>query len=284
VIVQQGLVRVARGCWIPEQFGDDLLARCIAALETSADDTVVAGTTAARVHRLWLPQLPDEIHLATVEPGRASNAMTRTRRPELKPHRRQLTDEDVTAVGGVRVFSVARTWVDLAAVLSLPDLVAAGDSALRGLCTTEQLDDMIRRNFGRRGVRRARAALPLLNARSRSRPESHLRLAASAPCLPQFAVNEAIYRDQGGWLAEPDLSLAEAKLALEYQGEEHGTIERMRRDITRDADMRSEGWRALLYGPAQVFGRPWLIAPEVIQIVRERAPHLLRRSRSRVVT
>jgi hypothetical protein len=99
----------------------------------------------------------------------------------------------------------------------------------------------------------------MLNGRSRSRPESHLRVAASAPDLPPLAVNEAVYRDVGGWLAEPDLSLAEAKIALEYQGADHAKVKRMRKDITRGTDMRREGWRCLPYGPVEVFGRPWQI-------------------------
>jgi hypothetical protein len=247
---------------------------------------VVVGTTAARIHDLWLPDCPDEIHLATAEPDRLSSAMTRTRRPQFRPHRRKLTEPDVTMIGGVPVLSPARTWVDLAAVLSLADLVAAGDSALRGRCTLEELVDAVRRSAWLAGVRKARVAVPLLDPRARSRPETHLRLAASAPDLPQFEVNVPVYRGCGGWLAEPDLSLTAAKVALEYQGEYHAEVKRMRRDITRETDMRREGWCTLLFGPAQVFGRPWEIAPEIRQLIQERAPHLLRRppSRHRVVT
>ena len=131
-----------------------------------------------------------------------------------------------------------------------------------------------------RGVRRARTALALLDERSRSRPESHLRVAVSAPDLPRFAVNEPVYRQEGGWLAEPDLSLAEAGIALEYQGDVHAAIARMRKDMTRFLDMRREGWLCLAYGPAETFGRPWQIAAEARAAVRERAPHLLRPVRS----
>jgi hypothetical protein len=104
-----------------------------------------------------------------------------------------------------------------------------------------------------------------------------LRVAISASDLPSFAVNEAIHRDGGGWLAEPDLSLAAAKIALEYQGEDHAEIRRMRADITRSRDMRSHGWVCLYYGPGEVFGRPWTIGPEVRALVSERAPELLGR-------
>jgi hypothetical protein len=275
-MVRRDGVRIARGCWLPAEFADDLDARCVAALATCAEDTVVAFITAARIHELWLPGLPDEIHLATAQPERLSRGMTRTHRPEFRAHRRTLTDADRTVVGGVRVMSIERAWIDLAPVLSLPDLVAAGDSALRGGATVERLAAVIERSCHVRGVRRAREALPLLDERSRSRPESHLRIAASAPNLPRFEVNEPVYRDDGGWLAEPDLSLAEAKIALEYQGEEHAEVGRMRKDITRATDMRDERWLVLEYGPAEVFGRPWKIAPELVHHVRERAPRLLR--------
>ena len=49
----------------------------------------------------------------------------------------------------------------------------------------------------------------------------------------------AIYSDVGEWLAEPDLSYDEARLALEYNGADHAKVERMRRDITRELDVAS---------------------------------------------
>jgi hypothetical protein len=249
----------------------------MAAVESCADETVIASITAARIHGLWLPHYPDEIHVATAQPDRAARAMTRTQRPEFRAHRRMLTAADRTVVKGLPVTSLARTWVDLGAVLELPDLVAAGDSALRAGASLDELAEAVRRSAHLRGVRRAHAALPLLDARSRSRPESHLRVAATAADLPRFEVNIPIYRDEGGWLAEPDLSLAEAKIALEYQGKDHADLDRMRNDITRRTDMRRDRWLVLEYGPAQVFGRPWQIAPELRVEIRGRAPHLLRR-------
>jgi hypothetical protein len=278
-MVRKDGIRIARRCWLPAETADDLFARCSAAIATCADDTVIASTTAARIHGLWLPDVPDEIHLASAQPGRVSRSMTRTQRPEFRAHRFMLDEADRAFVDGLPVMSVARTWVGLAVRFDLPDLVAAGDSALRGGCTREQLMEVLARSVHARGARRAREALPLLDRRSRSRPESHLRVAVSAPDLPRFEVNEPVYRDDGGWLAEPDLSLAEAKLALEYQGADHAKVKQMRKDITRNTDMRHERWLSLPYGPAEVFKRPWQIRPEVRQIIRERAPHMLRRVR-----
>ena len=270
-----GLRRLARGCWIPTAHVDDLAARCTAALETSAEYTIVVSTTAARLHGFWLPDLPDVIHLATAAPSIASSSMTRTRRSEFRAHRRQLPDEDLTTMGGLVLSTPARTWRDLAGVLDLPSLVAAGDSVLRAGTSIDELADVVSRTPRARYVRSARRAVPLLDARSRSRPESHLRVAVSAPDLPRFEVNTAVSRSTGGWLAEPDLSIAAAKLALEYQGADHVELRRMRRDLTRNTDMRREGWLCCLYGPAEVFARPWEITAEVRAALARRAPHLL---------
>lgn len=127
------------------------------------------------------------------------------------------------------------------------------------------------------GSKLAATALPLLNARSRSRPETHLRVALAVAGLHLFDVNEPVTNDLGEWLAEPDLSCREAKVALEYQGAYHAGARRMRSDITRAGDLRRAGWALLCYGPAEVFRRPWQIAPEVRELIAARAPHLLRR-------
>ena len=84
-----------------------------------------------------------------------------------------------------------------------------------------------------------------------------------------------IHRAEGGWLAEPDLSLEEALIALEYQGEDHARLKQMRKDITRFTDMRRSAWLTIPYGPTEVFGQPYLIKPEVREWIRLRAPHLL---------
>jgi hypothetical protein len=275
--LRPGLVHLARRCWIDPEAAVALAPRCVAVLESSAADSVICGVTAAALHGLWLPPLPDTIHIATATPARLGRQMTRTRRPEFVAHRYQLRRDEVMLRDGVPVPNIAQTWRQLGAVLGLADLVAAGDSALRAGTSMAELAEVIRRARGARSVRRCRAAFALLDGRSRSRPESHLRVAVSAPDLPPFQVNEAVSRSDGGWLAEPDLSLVEAKLALEYQGEAHAQLRRMRKDMTRAADMRLDGWLVNFFGPAETFTRPWQIRAEVRAAIRQRAPHLLRR-------
>lgn len=270
------LRRIARRCWVTPEQAADPVGRCSAVLATCMPDTVIASITAALLHRLWLPtEIDRRIHVAAAVPDQRGRLMTRTQRPEIVAHRFQLRPEDIVLIDGVPVTSLARTWRDLAMVFSLPDLVAAGDCALRAGATLDELRSVLEASSRRHNAARAWTALSLLDARSRSRPESHLRVAVSGGGMPKFEVNVAISRKEGGWLAEPDLSLEEAMIALEYQGADHAEVKRMRRDITRSVDVRRNDWAILPYGPAEVFGEPWLIWDEVRDLVEVRAPQLL---------
>jgi hypothetical protein len=52
----------------------------------------------------------------------------------------------------------ARTWIDLAEHLGIPDLIAAGDSVLRMGTSLDDLTAMVRRARGRRGTYRERVS------------------------------------------------------------------------------------------------------------------------------
>ena len=268
------LVRVARGIWRPAEQVSTLAGRIAALLEACPEGTVVAGVTAARLHGLWLPARRDELIEVIVHPQQPDlTARTYNRRPGLRARRQTLPPDEVTVVDGIPVTTEARTWFDLAALLAPPDLIAAGDSALRGDATIQEMELILTRSRHRRGVVRARGSLPLLDKRSRSRPESHLRFALISNRLPAPEVNEPIFDEHGQWLAEPDLSYEDVRLALEYNGAEHADVLRMHRDISREIDVEWRGgWRLVVVGPAQVFGRPDQIASYVRHLRRERGP------------
>jgi hypothetical protein len=265
------LVRVTRGVWRPADVVADLLGRAAAVLAVAPDRTVIGGLTAARLHGLWLPDLPEGpieviVHRDRLVPAHRPGS----RRREVRARRQRLPDDEITHINGVPVTSESRTWLDLAPRLGLADLIAAGDSALRGAATIDELGRLIDRAVHTRGVVRARAALPLLDTRSRSRPESHLRYILVRPDLPTPEVNEPIYSADGEWLAEPDLSYDDVRLALEYNGADHARPKRMRRDITREVDVTLRGgWRTITFGPTEVFARPDQIVAVVRQVRRE---------------
>lgn len=245
---------------------DELAHRCRTALAALPDGTVLAGLTAARLHGLWLPPAragePIEVILRGVDV--VPRAVSGSTRPDVRGRRRQLRRAEVVVRDGLPLTCATRTWVDLAERQSMPDLVAAGDSLLREHASAREVELFVADARGRRGIVRARGAVPLLDARSASRPESHLRFGLVAAGLPAPAVNTAIYDECGQWLAEPDLHFEQARLCLEYNGAVHASVGQMRKDITRALDIARAGWLTLTFGPVQVFQR----MPESVQIVR----------------
>jgi hypothetical protein len=221
---------------------------------------VVSGLTAARLHGLWLPDQegPGERIEVIVHPEQAPQRMrSHNRRSEVRARRQLLLPDEVTDLGGLEIVTEARCWLDMADRLRPADLVALGDSALRGSATKDEMETLVKRAYHRRGVVLARRVLPLLDSRSRSRPESHLRFVLVDAGLPKPAVNEPIYNSLGEWLGEPDLSYKDVRLAIEYNGAAHADIGRMRRDITRELDIEFRGsWRTVVFGPTEVFQRP----------------------------
>ncbi len=268
------LIKVTHGVWRRPETVEDLVARAAAILSACPPGTVVSGLTAARLHGLWLPpgRIESRIEVIIHAEVPVPAARCASRRPELRARRRRLHPGETVSLDGLAITTEARTWFDLASILSLPDLVALGDSALRGTATTDELEWIVRRAGHRPGVIRARAALPLLDRRSRSRPESHLRVALVTRGLPQPAVNVAIRDRFGGWLAEPDLSYDDVRLAIEYNGAEHADVDRLRSDMTRGVDVIGSGWRSLSVGPVQVFHRPDQLAALVSQLRADPLP------------
>lgn len=145
---------------------------------------------------------------------------------------------------GLRITSPPRTWCDLAVVLAVPELVAAGDWLLRnGMATTASLEHGALARSDRRGIGRIRAALPMLDPRSESPKESELRALVLLAGLPTPIPNVEIRTPTGRFIARVDLLFEEYGEILEYQGDHHRTDRRQwRRDRTREAELESHGY------------------------------------------
>lgn len=276
------LVRLGHGLHRPAETVADLTDRVAAFLDVLPPETVVGGITAARLHGFWLPeQTPREkLEFVINRDPRRPHQLAHSRRDEISTRRRAITRDEVVVTNRFSLLSPARTWVDLCEHLSLADIVAAGDSALhQHLASLYELNAAVRSAFRRRGVLKARTALPLLNERSRSRGESHLRVILVVGGLPYPEVNVPINTDWGEWLAEPDLVYRRARLVLEYNGSDHAGVRRMRKDITRELDIDGNDWKIVVFGPSEVFGRPYRIVPYVRGMLDRRDPEWRRRPR-----
>jgi hypothetical protein len=249
----------------------DALGHVLASLPP---DAVLSHRSAALVWGLWIADF-DAIEVTSPAGERGSRYTTSVQRCTVIAHRRVLPPRHVTSRFGLPVTTLARTWLDLAPLCDVHDLVAAGDSALRAGADMAEIGQLVAGARRLRGLARARMAAPILDGRSRSRPESRIRSALVLAGLPRPRVNEAITDVHHGWLAEPDLHYREARLALEYNGADHATVPRMRKDSTRLLDLQRADWEVRTYTAAQVFRRLDDVVSDVRGLLRRRAPELL---------
>jgi hypothetical protein len=250
------------------------LARTLAGMSR---DTVFSHRTAAQIWGIWVPPF-DGIEVTTPARERGSRYTTSVQRRRVVAHRRITPPTDIVERHGLPVTCPGRTWIDLAPFVDLHDLIAAGDSALRVGATLTELEERAAVLRCVRGARAIRRAVRHLDARSRSRPESRIRGAIVLAGLPKPEVNEPIFDSNGGWLAEPDLSYDEAKLALEYNGSDHATSARMGKDATRLLGMQRDEWTVRTYTAVDAFRRLDAVVHDVDVQLRRLAPQLLTRA------
>ncbi|MGX1162538.1 hypothetical protein FBY31_3401 [Arthrobacter sp. SLBN-100] len=174
-------------------------------------------------------------------------------RPHVIVHRMKLYEDEVTTVDGIPVTTPERTWLDMAELLSVDELVAMGDSCVRvprpdlesrdmPLCGLADLQRMIDRHKGKRGLRKAKEAIQLIRVGSDSPQETLLRLAIVRAGLPEPELNVPIIDDDGLRHHEPDLSFRKYRIGVEYEGEHHGEEGQIVRDIARSEKYDALGW------------------------------------------
>ncbi|WP_240689866.1 hypothetical protein [Arthrobacter sp. PAMC25564] len=174
-------------------------------------------------------------------------------RPHIVVHRMKLYEDEITILDGIPITTPERTWLDLAEMLTLDGLVVAGDSCVRvpraefegrdmPLCSLADLQRMIDRHKGKRGLRRAKEAIKLIRVGSDSPQESLLRLAMVRAGLPEPELNVPIIDAEGARHHEPDLSYRKYKIGIEYEGAHHSGEGQIVRDIARSERYTAVGW------------------------------------------
>jgi very-short-patch-repair endonuclease len=87
--------------------------------------------------------------------------------------------------------------------------------------------------------------------------ETRIRLAIRSAGLPLPVLQHPV----GAY--DLDMAYSDVRLAVEYDGREHLTPERARRDLVRQAYLSTAGWTVLRFGVADVRCRPWVVAAAV---------------------
>lgn len=237
--------------------------RTTAGLLLHPDGAWASHTSAAKMYGVTVPADSD-VHISVLD------ARDRRWQPGLKPH---VAPPHTTAVAvkGVRVSGPVRLFIELASVLSLVDLVVAGDSMLRVLTLSRA-----ELTAGLEATREywsspARFAAAYLREEVDSPMETRLRMLLVLAGLPEPEVNFKIYDRNGHVVVRFDLSYPRLKLIIEYDGRQHATDVQQwlgdlaRRELTDDLE-----WKMLKVTAEGVFQQPARTIARVSHAIRSR--------------
>lgn len=152
--------------------------------------------------------------------------------------------DEIQTIGGVPVTNPARTALDLACWYPTMVAVPAIDALARatGLKSAD-LAWPLQRYRGRRGIRRARVSLGLVDAGAQSPRESWLRLVLVRAGLPKPRTQIRVYEDATGMAAYLDMGWEELRVAAEYDGDHHRSDPaQFRRDVKRHEMLQRRDW------------------------------------------
>ena len=233
-----GYRRLVQGVYADPALDLDHLLRCRGVSLLLPKGAAIGGHSAAAWHGAPFAGVRDPV--TVVRPADVEWKGPR----EVRVHRTDLRPADVDLVDDIPVTTALRTAWDVAALEPLGTAVAALDAMVRaGALARDELAAMAGRGTGRWGVTKVRRAVPLVDPRPESAPESRVRVAlvlAGLTPVPQFQVVQ-----DGIEIARVDLGFPEARLAVEYEGAYHFDGDQILRDDARYARLRAAGWRVI---------------------------------------
>ncbi len=233
-----GHTRLFRDVYLANGIDVTALDRARGAWLWSRRRGVIAGFSAAVVHGSnW------------VDVARPAELLhdNRHRQPGLLIRSDALRPDEVEHVAGMPVTTPARTAVDLACWYAIAEAVAGIDALARAAKVSDgDVDEILRRSEGRRGVVQARAALALIDAGAQSPKESWLRVLLVQAGLPRPLTQIPVY--DGHWqpFAILDMGWPELRVAVEYDSDQHRTDRRQYRwDAQRHERLQRCGWTVI---------------------------------------
>lgn len=245
-------VQVSHGIYRPAEWDFDLQAAA-RALSAGSPGAWISHVTAARLHGLVLPPClaeSNELHLS--KPRRLPEA----RRKGITGHTLLAFPGEVETSEGLQISTRSRTWLDMARMLPLRDLVCMGDQLIRiprpefenrsePYATPSALREMVGRHSNLQGIVRAREALGLMRVGADSPPETLMRLAMLDAGLPEPELQLTLWTGRGAPSA--DAGYRARRIALQYDGAHHLDEIQRRKDQHRDKAFRSAGWTVLTF-------------------------------------
>jgi Protein of unknown function (DUF559) len=223
--------------YVADSAAASLRTRSVAAWLWSDRRGVLAGLAAAALHgSQWIDD-DQPIELIWRNPHPPVGVITRNQRVEA---------DEVTRVAGLLVTTLARTAFDLARRLPTDQAVARLDALMRATpFSSEDVLLLANRYPGARGLRRLRAALPLVDPGAASPKETWLRLLLLDAGLP-LPTTQIPVQDNWRLVAYVDMGWETFKVAVEYDGDHHRANRRQyARDQDRIRKLEDLGWTVI---------------------------------------
>jgi very-short-patch-repair endonuclease len=223
---------------------------------------LACGPGAVLSHRsaaaLWGIRPTTRTGIEVMAPGRVGR-----RRAGIEVHdAASLRAADVTRVHHIPCTTVARTLLDLAAVVDRHVLERAYEQAeVLGVLDRDAVEDLLARSSRRHGLISLRAVVEVDRPLNITRSELERRFLAicSSAALPRPQVNAWVPLGDGG--IEVDFLWREQRLIVETDGHTfHGTRAAFERDRVRDQRLLLAGWRVARFTWRQVLRDPQGVA------------------------
>lgn len=209
--------------------------------------------TAGRLHRLLDVDPPQQLEVIVRLPDRPRSGQTKVHRV------RALAPDEVTVVDGFPVTSVARTLLDLAAILPTDRMEPLlWDACRRAPDSAVQLARLVERSPHHRGRSAASGLLQGLHpqiAEAASPLEVYGLLALRDPSLPRPQLQYRVRDHHGRIIKRVDAAWPEARIAIEFDGVAyHGSAGQRARDRLQRERLRAIGWVVLEVTAADLSG------------------------------
>jgi len=205
--------RVFRDVYVSEGIDLTPAVRAEAGWLWSRRRGVVAGFSASALHgSKWVDatQPAELIH------------DNRHRLPGLQVRGDRLQRDEIQVIGGVAVTTPPRTALDLACWYPTVTAVAGIDALARASeLKIADVEVLIQRCQGRRGIQRARESLDLVDPGAQSPKESWLRIILIQAGLPRPQTQIRVCDGFGEAIVYLDMGWEDIKVAVEYDGDQH---------------------------------------------------------------
>ncbi|MCP9273306.1 hypothetical protein [Mycolicibacterium arenosum] len=164
--------------------------------------------------------------------------------PGIITHSDHFLVEDIQEIDGMAVATVARTAYDMGRYLPRGAAVAHLDALARATgLRAEHVAPLIDRYKGAHHIRRLRTAVDLMDGGAQSPKETWLRLLLVDAGYPRPTTQIPVYDEFGHAFAHLDMGWEHVKIAVEYDGEHHGTdADQWKWDVKRLRRVHDRNW------------------------------------------